>query len=153
LISSILSDGNNQCITFGVCGALSLPNGRIAASKTGTSEPFEDRTDLIGDTWAVGYTPQLVAGTWFGNSDNTPMANIFSTSVSFQAWREFMVYALDYLKLPPEPFVRPDSVVERDVCFPSGKLATALCPRQFRQKGLFPAETLQGPNPIALSDD
>lgn len=153
LISSILSDGSNQCITFGVCGALSLPNGRIAAAKTGTSEPFEDRTDLIGDTWAVGYTPQLVAGTWFGNSDNTPMSNILSTSVSWQAWREFMVYALDYLKLPPESFVRPDSVVERDVCFPSGKLATALCPRQFRQKGLFPAETLQGPNQIALTDD
>jgi len=153
LVSSILSDGNNQCITFGVCGALSLPNGRIAAAKTGTSEPFEDRTDLIGDTWAVGYTPQLVAGTWFGNSDNTPMANILSTSVSWQAWREFMVFALDYLELPPEPFVRPDSVVERDVCFPSGKLATALCPRQFRQKGLFAAETLQGPNQIALTDD
>lgn len=153
LISSILSDGNNECITFGVCGALSLPNGRPAAVKTGTSEPFEDRTDLIGDTWAVGYTPQLVAGTWFGNSDNTPLANVFSTSVSWQAWRDFMVFAADYLKLPPDQFARPDSVVERDVCFPSGKLATSLCPRQFRQKGLFAAETLQGSNPIALSDD
>ncbi|MEZ4552928.1 MAG: transglycosylase domain-containing protein [Dehalococcoidia bacterium] len=153
LISSILSDGKNQCITFGVCGALALPDGRPAAIKTGTSEPFEDRTDLIGDTWAVGYTPQLVAGTWFGNSDNTPMANIFSTSVSWQTWREFMAFALDYLELQPEGFARPDSVVERDVCFPSGKLATSLCPRQFRQKGLFAAETLQGPNQIALTDD
>ncbi len=44
LITSIISDGNNQCITFGVCGALSLP-GRPAGVKTGTSEPFEDRTD------------------------------------------------------------------------------------------------------------
>lgn len=152
LITSILSDGNNQCITFGVCGALSLPN-RPAVIKTGTSEPFVDRTDLIGDTWAVGYTPQLVAGTWFGNSDNTPMANILSTSVSWQAWREFMIYAHDHLQLAPEQFQRPDSVVERDVCLPSGKLATALCPRQFRQKALFAAETLQEPQPIALSDD
>ena len=134
LITSILSDGNNQCITFGVCGALSLPN-RPAVIKTGTSEPFVDRTDLIGDTWAVGYTPQLVAGTWFGNSDNTPMENIFSTTVSWQAWREFMIYAHDYLQLAPQPFVRPDSVVERDVCLPSGKLATPLCPRAVASEG------------------
>ena len=153
LITSILSDGNNECITFGVCGALSLPNNRPAVIKTGTSEPFEDRTDLAGDTWAVGYTPQLVAGTWFGNSDNTPMSNVLSTSVSYQVWRDFMNFANDYYKFPSQPFARPDSVVEREVCFPSGKLATALCPRQFRQKALFPAETLQGATPIALSDD
>jgi membrane peptidoglycan carboxypeptidase len=152
MITSILSDGNNQCITFGVCGALSLPN-RPAVIKTGTSEPFVNRTDLIGDTWAVGYTPQLVAGTWFGNSDNRPMVNIFSTTVSWRAWREFMIFAHDYYQLPPAQFQRPDSVVERDICLPSGKLATALCPRQFRQKALFAAETVQGPNPIALVDD
>jgi hypothetical protein len=73
--------------------------------------------------------------------------------VSYQAWREFMILAHDYLKLPPAPFVRPDSVVEREVCTPSGKLATDLCPRHLRQKALFAAETLQEPNPIALKDD
>jgi len=151
LITSIISDGSNRCIVFG-CGALSL-TGRPAAVKTGTSEPFIDQPDLIGDTWAVGYTPHLVAGTWFGNSDNAPMENIYSTTVSYQIWHDFMLYASDYLQLPPDPFVRPESVVERTVCFPSGKLATSACPTQFRRPSLFAAETVEGPNPVALVDD
>src|SRR3990172_12955911 len=40
---------------------------RPAASKTGTSEEFRDGVVL-------GYTPDLTAGVWMGNADNTPMA-------------------------------------------------------------------------------
>src|SRR5207237_591994 len=36
LITSILSDGRHQCITYGVCNALALPDGRPSAAKTGT---------------------------------------------------------------------------------------------------------------------
>jgi hypothetical protein len=44
------------------------------------------------------------------------------------------------------PFERPPGVVERELCFPSGKLPTDLCPREQRYKGLFAAEVL-GPTP------
>ncbi len=142
LITSILSDGDNQCITFGACGALSLPDGRPAAQKTGTSEPYDNDLRQIGETWAVGYTPHLVAGVWFGNADNAPMVNILSTSVSWRAYRDFMDFALEYLELPPDPFVRPSTVVERELCWPSGKLPTSLCPNSRRYPGLFAMETL-----------
>ena len=38
---------------------------RPAARKTGTSEPYENSTN-IGDTWTFGYTPDLVVGVWVG---------------------------------------------------------------------------------------
>jgi len=146
LVTSILSDGTNQCITYGVCGALALPNGHPSGAKTGTSEPFDDSRD-IGETWTVGYTPNLVAGTWAGNADNSRISGITSTSVSLRAWKEFMVQAIEYLELPPTPFERPAGVVSREVCWPSGKLPTPACPNMNRYTSLYAAEVLPGENP------
>ncbi|MSP23058.1 MAG: hypothetical protein EXR66_08680 [Dehalococcoidia bacterium] len=144
LVTSIISDGNNQCITFGVCGAIQLAD-RPSAQKTGTSEPFDNSRD-IGETWAVGFTPHLVAGVWFGNSDNGRMVNILSTSVSWRVWRDFMTAASKARNFPPTPFTRPSGVIERELCYPSGALPSALCPKERRYKGLYAAEAL-GPNP------
>ena len=140
LVTSILSDGNTQCLTFGACGALGLP-GRPSAVKTGTSEPFEDSRQ-IGDTWAMGYTPELVAGVWAGNADNAPMVNIVSTSISWRTWRDFMIFAHEHLNLPPTRFLRPPGVVERELCWPSGRAPSDLCPRMNRYTGLFAQDAL-----------
>ncbi len=139
LVTSIISDGDNQCIIFG-CGALGLP-GRPSAQKTGTSEPFED-SKAIGDTWALGYTPELVAGVWAGNADNSPMHDILSTTISWRSWRDFMTLAHEQLALPPTKFERPTGVEERELCWPSGRLPSELCPRENRYSGLFAADVL-----------
>ncbi len=118
MINSILSDGCAQSITFGGCGALSIP-GRPAGIKTGTSEPYSD-SFAIGDTWAFAYTPQLVVGTWFGNADNSPMTDITSTSVSWRTVRDIMTTYHE--GLPVEGFSRPAGLVETELCMPSGLL-------------------------------
>jgi membrane peptidoglycan carboxypeptidase len=141
LISNILSDPQNTCITYGACGALSLPNGYPAAAKTGTSEPFETQ-GLIGETWTMGYTPHLVSGIWAGNADNDPIRGISSTTVSLRAWKEFMVEAIEYLGHPATPFERPAGVVSREVCWPSGKLPTDQCPSLNRYQSLYAAEVI-----------
>jgi len=141
LVTSILADGKNQCITFGVCNALALPDGRPAAVKTGTSEPFEG-TRQIGETWTIGYTPEVVIGVWSGNADNAPITGIYSTTVSFRSWRDAMVAAFEVLRVPPTPFTRPPGVAEREVCWPSGKLPTELCPPLNRYKSLFAESAL-----------
>jgi membrane peptidoglycan carboxypeptidase len=141
LVTSILADGQNQCITYGVCNALALPNGYPSAAKTGTSEPFEDSRD-IGETWTIGYTPELVAGIWAGNSDNSRIQGITSTSVSLRAWKEFMVAAIEHLNLPRTNFQRPSGIAEREVCWPSGKLPTDACPQMNRYTSLYAAEVL-----------
>lgn len=146
LVTSVLSDGQNHCITYRTCGALALPNGYPSAAKTGTSEPFEDSRQ-IGETWTVGYTPELVSGIWAGNADNSPISGITSTSVSLRGWKEFMVQAIEYLELPPTPFERPSGVVSREVCWPSGKLPTETCPNTKRYNSLYAAEALPGENP------
>ena len=153
LVTSILSDGDNQCITFRVCGALGLP-GRASAQKTGTSEPFVESRQ-IGETWAVGYTPLLVAGVWAGNSDNSPMVNIVSTSISWRTWRDFMIFAHEHLELPPQQFERPPGLVERELCWPSGRLPSDLCPQVNRYEGLFAADAIpsDGEEVEALVDD
>ena len=62
--------------------------GRPAAGKTGTSQDSRD-------AWFIGYTPDLVAGVWFGNDDNSPMDRVGGGSFPAMAWRSFMKPALD----------------------------------------------------------
>lgn len=93
-ITDILADPRARCITFG-CGGLDIPGHRVAI-KTGTSEPYDPKgphAGKIGETWAFGYTPDLVVGVWAGNSDNTPIVNILSTSISFRAMRDILLEA------------------------------------------------------------
>jgi hypothetical protein len=126
LVSSILTDSSAQCITFG-CGGISVP-GRQVAVKTGTSEPFDPRgrnAGKIGETWAFGFSPDYVVGIWAGNSDQSPVVNIFSTSISFRAMRDTIVAA--YAGRPGTAFSRPAGVVEETVCVPSGMRPSPLC--------------------------
>jgi membrane peptidoglycan carboxypeptidase len=146
LVTSILSDGKTQCVTFGTCGALTIP-GLPAAVKTGTSEPFVETkaTHQAGETWAVGYTPYLVGGVWYGNSDNTLMPDVLSTQVGWPVLREFMLEATRITGAPPRPFLRPQTVVERQVCSPSGRLPSPSCPQARRQTSLFSVEAITRP--------
>ncbi len=132
-IQNILTDPSAFCITYG-CGALSI--GRQWGVKTGTSEPYEE-SRAIGETWTYGFTPDLVAGVWAGNTGNEPMYNITSTSISYRALRDFMIEAL--AQTPPSTFDRPAGMVDIETCTPSGLKATAACPRKV--KNLLPADT------------
>ncbi len=133
MITNILSDPNSHCITYG-CGTLTI--GRPWGVKTGTSEPYEE-SRAIGETWTYGYTPDLVAGVWAGNSDNSPMYNITSTSISYRALRDFMIEALT--DVPSSSFERPGGLKDYDVCTPSNLKATPACGR--RVKTLLPEST------------
>jgi len=126
MINNILSDPQAFCITYG-CGALTI--GRQWGVKTGTSEPFEN-SRAIGETWTYGYTPELVAGVWAGNADNSPMHNITSTSISYRALRDFMTAAL--ADVPKSQFERPPGIKDYDVCVPSGMKADDECGRRIR---------------------
>jgi membrane carboxypeptidase/penicillin-binding protein PbpC len=127
-VNDILSDPNAHCITYG-CGTLTI--GREWGVKTGTSEPYEN-SRAIGETWTYGYTPDLVAGVWAGNSDNSPMYNITSTSISYRALRDFMIEALK--DVPAREFETPAGLKDVETCTPSGLKATPQCPRKVKQK-------------------
>jgi membrane peptidoglycan carboxypeptidase len=82
----------------------SLTLDRPAASKTGTSEDFRDNV-------VMGYTPDIAAGVWMGNADNTPMApGTFSSAGTGPMWKEFMLRAHEHFQLPPRNFERPKDI-------------------------------------------
>jgi membrane peptidoglycan carboxypeptidase len=82
----------------------SLTLDRPAASKTGTSEDFRDNV-------VMGYTPDLAAGVWMGNADNTPMApGTFSSAGTGPMWKAFMLEAHKYYQVPPHQFEKPKEI-------------------------------------------
>ena len=89
-------------ITHGTGRAAAI--GRPAAGKTGTASDFRD-------AWFIGFTPDLVAGVWFGNDDDAPMRHVAGGSLPAEAWHDFMIAALrgvpahplNELGVPPSP--------------------------------------------------
>jgi membrane peptidoglycan carboxypeptidase len=119
LVNDILSDNNARSGTFGLNSPLRLPNNRVAAAKTGT-------TDLNRDSWTMGYTPSLVAGVWVGRADNRAMS-VRSDLGPGRLWNNFMVRALE--GWPNEPFEPPPGLVRDNVCGSTGQPAGEECGR------------------------
>jgi len=112
---------------------------RPAAGKTGTSQDYRD-------AWFVGFTPQIVAGTWFG-IDGPPIVSLgdkqFGNLAALPVWAKFMKAAHDTLELPEEEFIRPDGVLEVEICSDSKKLPTSGCPveKEIFISGTEPVDT------------
>ncbi len=117
LLNDILSDNVARRPSVGTNTVLQL--SRQAAVKTGTTNDFRDN-------WTIGYTPQIVAGVWVGNTDNTPMVEMPAITGSAPIWHAAMEYA--HRNLPTQTWSRPDDIVEMTVCQTSGLLPTAYCP-------------------------
>lgn len=118
LINDILSDPFARIPSFGQTSALDI--GRIAAAKTGTTTDFRDN-------WTLGYTPNLVAGVWVGNADNTPMVDVTGISGAGPIWNEFMRTVL--YGTPEYEFAVPTGLTRHQVCISSGLLPTEYCPK------------------------
>ena len=117
LLSNILSDNAARLPAFGPNSVLQL--SRPAAVKTGTTNDYKDN-------WTIGYTPDLVTGVWVGNVDNKEMQGVSGVSGAGPIWHNFMEAAL--ADRPVQNFVRPDGIVEREVCAWSGAQASQYCP-------------------------
>ncbi len=102
LINNILSDPDLRAPLFQNSLPLTQVAGHQVALKTGT-------TDNYVDAWAMGYTPDLVAGVWVGNNDRTPLTSKGSSILAaVPMWHEFMAAALK--DRPLTTFNKPDAV-------------------------------------------
>ncbi len=101
---------------------------RPAGGKTGTTNDFTD-------AWYVTFTPQIVAGVWVGLDD--PSLSLGKRQSGARAAlpiaATFMRTAHDTLQLPVEDFVRPDGIVELEICRESKQLATEYCPEILKE--------------------
>ncbi len=128
LLTDILSDDLARRPAFGEGSSLDI--GRPAAAKTGTTSDWRDN-------WTMGYTPNLVAGVWVGNADNTPMKDVSGITGAGPIWRDFMRAVT--AGQPAAAFAVPDGLVQQEVCADSGLLPFA---------GNLPAEA-EGPHVVA----
>ncbi|RPJ21034.1 MAG: penicillin-binding protein, partial [Chloroflexi bacterium] len=117
LISDILSDDSARSTGFGLNSTLKLD--RTAAVKTGTTTNFHDN-------WTIGYTPDLLAGVWVGNSGYEAMHNVTGLTGAAPIWHEVMRGLLQ--GRPEHPFERPAGLTQMEVCDLSGLLPASACP-------------------------
>ena len=103
MITDILADERTRQAIFGTLLNVGVP----AAVKTGTTNDFRD-------SWAVGYTPDLVVGVWVGNTDNSEMRRVPGSQGGGVIWRNFMQVATR--GQVPQLFIPPPGLVQSAVC-------------------------------------
>src|SRR5436190_690231 len=93
-----------------------------AAGKTGT-------TDDYTDAWYIGFTPEIVAGAWVGyDAPQRIMNNAGGGRLVAPAWTSFMRDVYERRPAPAD-WLRPDSLISREVDWSTGYLFTPFCPQ------------------------
>ncbi|MCK5237775.1 MAG: hypothetical protein KAR06_12425, partial [Deltaproteobacteria bacterium] len=94
--------------------------GRPAAGKTGT-------TNNLNDAWFMGYTPELVVGTWIGYDSEKPLGkNETGSKAASPIWIKFMKKVLE--NTPPKKFPMPEGLEFARIDPETGLLANATTP-------------------------
>jgi penicillin-binding protein 1B len=94
-----------------------------AAGKSGT-------TNDLRDAWFIGLTPELLTVVWVGFDDNRPIG-LSGSQAALPMWTAFMKRAL--AGRPDKSFETPEGIVFAEIDKDTGQLATADCPRVFRE--------------------
>jgi penicillin-binding protein 1A len=116
LMSSMLGD----VITRGTGSQARAQGFKLpAAGKTGT-------TNDSNDTWFIGYTPNIVAGVWFGRDQpETIVRHATAATIAVPAWAKFMKEAT--AGEAPTWYPMPSNFEKVAICQVSGMLATNAC--------------------------
>ena len=116
LMSSMLAD----VITRGTGSQARSQGFKLpAAGKTGT-------TNDSADAWFVGYTPNLVAGVWFGRDQPEPIiGRATAATIAVPAWARFMKQATASDR--PDWYQMPSDFEKVAICQVSGMRATPAC--------------------------
>jgi membrane peptidoglycan carboxypeptidase len=126
LMSSILSNNAARALEFAPDMVLTTSDwdNRPVAAKTGTSEGFQDNL-------TIGYTPDIVVGTWSGNANGALMLNTVGITGAAPIWHDALEYAsgkcfpksafpgtwssCNDMSFPADAFAPPPGVVQQSV--------------------------------------
>jgi penicillin-binding protein 1B len=122
-----------------------INNGTAAGVRArGFAAPAAGKTGTSHDAWFAGYTSNLLCVVWVGFDDYTDLKQEGSRTAA-PIWTEFMKRAL---KLPgysnPQPFPKPEGVVNLTLDKLTNRIATASCPDDYSAAfiaGTEPQET------------
>lgn len=143
-LTSVLSDVNARPANEYWRSILSVA-GYQAAAKTGTSNKCEkltaDKKDCQvrhpGDTWTMGFTPNIITGVWVGNATSQSLydkADGLTTAAPI--WHDFMVAAQKKIPDVKTTFTQPNGLSQPLLSLLSGQLANACTPVNLRQADL-----------------
>jgi membrane peptidoglycan carboxypeptidase len=128
LLTSVLRDEPSRAHEFGsyhtlsftdidpTCATVQECNYQVAA-KTGTTDNFKD-------TWTMGYTPNIVVGTWTGNANGEFMKDILGISGAGTIWHSVIKTASGYCTM--QDYTDPVHGFDDRVPCPSDNLAQTL---------------------------
>lgn len=123
MMHSVLNEGTGA-------GARAQGFTQSAAGKSGT-------TNDLRDAWFVGTTPELLTVVWVGFDNNQPIG-LSGSQAALPIWSAFMRRALAGRTSTNIP--TPPGIVFADIDKDTGQLATANCPRVFREAFLAGTE-------------
>jgi len=102
LINNILSDNTARYTAFGGNSLLNVNAG--VSVKTGT-------TNDQRDNWAIGWSKDVIVGTWVGNNDNSKMKAVASgVSGASPIWRRIILAALEKEEYESPVWEMPEGV-------------------------------------------
>jgi penicillin-binding protein 1A len=78
----IMADLLQKTVEQGTAKNARIP-GVVVRGKTGTTQKFRD-------AWFVGYIPNLVAGVWMGNLDDSPMNRVAGGTLPAKLWSDII---------------------------------------------------------------
>jgi membrane peptidoglycan carboxypeptidase len=128
LVTDILADNTDPAANplWGPRFQLQTDAGRRPATlKTGTTNDFRDLQAfgyLAGDPDTSVTDGAIVTGVWVGNSDFTPIENVFAADFPTFIWHDYMAEVAALNELPVHDFVQPDGVTEITIDAMSGLL-------------------------------
>ena len=122
LITDMLSDNAARFKAFDIDNALHLPF--TCAVKTGTSKDYRDN-------WCVGYTTEYAVGVWVGNFSGASMQGVSGISGAAPLFRSIMLELHRYNN--PGIFRCPTTLVHRQICGRSGKIAGSGCTNRIEE--------------------
>ena len=128
LLTNILADNGARQPSFGLNNLLVIP-GQDVAAKTGTSG---STSADVRDGWTIGYTPEVVAAVWVGNTNNEPVGEGQSGyRMASPIWHDFMQ---PYLAGKERVgFALSAGIFETEICADSGTLPGPACPNRVRE--------------------
>lgn len=138
LVSHMLLDNNARVAAFGDRSFLNVAGHPEVSVKTGTTN---DRRD----NWTIGYSAQVLALSWVGNNDNSPMGGAVSgVSGASPIWNRIIKFALDKAEEGAYDSedtshawpIQPDGIIGANVCatsglLPGGSPESPSCPTRF----------------------
>ncbi len=117
--AAVLTMMLRHAVQNGTGRALTLKESVDVAGKTGTSGKGCDK-------WFVGYTPELLAGVWFGMEYPEPLTGI-SGNPALNIFDAVMKEAVLSKGITQRQFETPEGVVAVRVCKDSGCLPSEIC--------------------------